>query len=112
MDFQNIWAWMELFVCNESELSGADTANLLMQVFSDSSRYLVKNIVLLMQHDIHLPKEQYHVAIKPSPVSNASFIFKQSTSCKKRCSTHDSRLGCKQVSLPSHLSQYRPPALD
>lgn len=86
--FQNIWAWMELFVCNKSEVSGAETGKLLMQVLSDSSRYPVRNIALLMQHDIHLPEERYHVAIKSSPVSNASFSFQQSASCKRRSSRH------------------------
>lgn len=41
-----------------------------------------------MQRDIHLPEEQYHVAIKLSPVFNASFSFQHSTSCKRRSSTH------------------------
>lgn len=60
---------MELFVRNKSELSGAETGKLLMpvlsdrQVLSNSARYLVRNIALLMQHDIHLPEEQYHVAM-------------------------------------------------
>lgn len=30
-------------VCNKSELSGAETGNLLMQVLSDSSRYVLRN---------------------------------------------------------------------
>lgn len=95
-------------LCNKSKLSGAETDKLLMQVLLDSSRYRVRNMPLLMQHDIHLSEEQCHVAIKPFPVSNTSFSFQTDLHAREGSQPTCSRAGHKQVSSPSCLSQNRP----